>query len=136
MQSPQTPCSLNIPGRRPGRLGLETRARRGLPYASLPTYPVHYGWQWCPIVCHGWSHARVCAAWILVALQPGVFGHCYDDLLDTLWRVIMPLFYWLYLALIPFALRVGGYFSSRVYASLGGTDRRKNAFLTATILPA
>lgn len=30
---------------------------------------------------------------------------------------------------------IGGYFSSRVYASLGGQDRRKNAFLTATILP-
>ncbi|KZP34674.1 hypothetical protein FIBSPDRAFT_1035660 [Athelia psychrophila] len=30
---------------------------------------------------------------------------------------------------------VGGYFSSRVYASLGGIDRRKNAFLTATVLP-
>ncbi|KAH9485413.1 Transmembrane 9 superfamily member 7 [Psilocybe cubensis] len=30
---------------------------------------------------------------------------------------------------------VGGYFSSRVYASLGGTNRRKNAFVTATALP-
>ena len=30
---------------------------------------------------------------------------------------------------------IGGYISSRIYASLGGTDRRKNAFLTATILP-
>ncbi|KAG6861098.1 hypothetical protein C0995_004035 [Termitomyces sp. Mi166 len=30
---------------------------------------------------------------------------------------------------------IGGYFSSRVYASLGGTNRRKNSFLTATILP-
>ncbi|KAI0045275.1 Nonaspanin TM9SF [Auriscalpium vulgare] len=30
---------------------------------------------------------------------------------------------------------VGGYVSSRVYASVGGTDRRKNAFLTATVLP-
>ncbi|KAH9041343.1 Nonaspanin TM9SF [Lactarius pseudohatsudake] len=31
---------------------------------------------------------------------------------------------------------VGGYVSSRVYASLGGTERRKNAFVTATALPA
>jgi transmembrane 9 superfamily protein 2/4 len=31
---------------------------------------------------------------------------------------------------------VGGYFSSRVYASLGGMDRKKNAFLTATVLPS
>jgi len=31
---------------------------------------------------------------------------------------------------------IGGYFSSRVYASLGGTDRKKNAFLTATVLPS
>ncbi|KAG6811532.1 hypothetical protein H0H92_006965 [Tricholoma furcatifolium] len=30
---------------------------------------------------------------------------------------------------------IGGYFSSRVYASLNGSDRRKNSFLTATILP-
>jgi transmembrane 9 superfamily protein 2/4 len=30
---------------------------------------------------------------------------------------------------------IGGYYSSRVYASLGGTERRKNAFLTATALP-
>ncbi|KAF8658318.1 hypothetical protein AX16_002087 [Volvariella volvacea WC 439] len=30
---------------------------------------------------------------------------------------------------------VGGYISSRVYASLGGSERRKNAFLTATIFP-
>ncbi|KIM40104.1 hypothetical protein M413DRAFT_28631 [Hebeloma cylindrosporum] len=30
---------------------------------------------------------------------------------------------------------IGGYSSSRVYASLGGTNRRKNAFLTATALP-
>ncbi|TFY79575.1 hypothetical protein EWM64_g4437 [Hericium alpestre] len=30
---------------------------------------------------------------------------------------------------------IGGYVSSRVYASLGGTDKRKNSFFTATILP-
>ncbi|KAJ7579168.1 endosomal P24A protein [Mycena floridula] len=30
---------------------------------------------------------------------------------------------------------IGGYVSSRVYSSLGGTNKRKNAFLTATILP-
>lgn len=30
---------------------------------------------------------------------------------------------------------VGGYFSSRAYASMGGTNKRKNAFLTAVILP-
>ncbi|KAH0827892.1 hypothetical protein J3R83DRAFT_3521 [Lanmaoa asiatica] len=30
---------------------------------------------------------------------------------------------------------IGGYYSSRVYASLGGVDRRKNAFVTATVLP-
>ncbi|KAI0733184.1 endosomal P24A protein [Fomitopsis betulina] len=31
---------------------------------------------------------------------------------------------------------IGGYISSRVYASLGGENRSKNSFLTATILPA
>ncbi|EPQ57217.1 Nonaspanin [Gloeophyllum trabeum ATCC 11539] len=30
---------------------------------------------------------------------------------------------------------IGGYISSRVYASMGGTDKRKNSFITATILP-
>ncbi|KAF8734986.1 hypothetical protein AX14_003000 [Amanita brunnescens Koide BX004] len=30
---------------------------------------------------------------------------------------------------------IGGYISSRLYATLGGTDRRRNAFMTATILP-
>ncbi|KAJ7045553.1 hypothetical protein C8F04DRAFT_1206422 [Mycena alexandri] len=30
---------------------------------------------------------------------------------------------------------IGGYLSSRVYASLGGTERKKNVFMTATILP-
>ncbi|KAH9059126.1 Nonaspanin TM9SF [Lactarius vividus] len=31
---------------------------------------------------------------------------------------------------------VGGYVSSRIYASLGGTERTKNAFVTATAFPA
>jgi transmembrane 9 superfamily protein 2/4 len=30
---------------------------------------------------------------------------------------------------------IGGYISSRVYVSLGGTERGKNAFITATVLP-
>ncbi|KAG7449497.1 uncharacterized protein BT62DRAFT_985108 [Guyanagaster necrorhizus] len=30
---------------------------------------------------------------------------------------------------------IGGYVSSRVYASLGGINKRKNAFMTATVLP-
>ncbi|OCB88484.1 Nonaspanin [Sanghuangporus baumii] len=30
---------------------------------------------------------------------------------------------------------IGGYVSARVYSSLGGTDRRKNTFMTAVILP-
>ncbi|KZT11015.1 uncharacterized protein LAESUDRAFT_643331 [Laetiporus sulphureus 93-53] len=31
---------------------------------------------------------------------------------------------------------IGGYVSSRVYATLGGMDKRKNSFVTATVLPA
>ncbi|KAF8235984.1 hypothetical protein L208DRAFT_1422169 [Tricholoma matsutake] len=31
---------------------------------------------------------------------------------------------------------IGGYYSSRVYVSLGGTNRKKNSFLTATVLPS
>lgn len=38
-------------------------------------------------------------------------------------------------ALLIGDIRIGGYYSSRVYASLGGVDRGKNAFLTASILP-
>jgi transmembrane 9 superfamily protein 2/4 len=30
---------------------------------------------------------------------------------------------------------IGGYFSSRLYSSLGGTNRKRNAFLTGTVLP-
>ena len=30
---------------------------------------------------------------------------------------------------------MSGYFSSRVYRSLGGIDAKKNAFITATVLP-
>lgn len=30
---------------------------------------------------------------------------------------------------------IGGYFSSRAYASMGGDNKRKNAFLTAVVLP-
>ncbi|KAI0355555.1 Nonaspanin [Trametes cingulata] len=30
---------------------------------------------------------------------------------------------------------IGGYISSRVYASLGGTNKRRNSFFTATIMP-
>ncbi|KAF9227325.1 Nonaspanin [Gyrodon lividus] len=30
---------------------------------------------------------------------------------------------------------IGGYYSGRVYVSLGGVNRRKNAFVTATVLP-
>jgi len=30
---------------------------------------------------------------------------------------------------------IGGYVSSRIYASLGGTERKKNVFMTATVLP-
>ncbi|KAJ7084421.1 hypothetical protein B0H15DRAFT_396482 [Mycena belliarum] len=30
---------------------------------------------------------------------------------------------------------IGGYISSRIYASLGGLERKKNVFMTATILP-
>jgi transmembrane 9 superfamily protein 2/4 len=30
---------------------------------------------------------------------------------------------------------VGGYVSARLYASLGGTDKRRNSFVTATALP-
>ena len=80
------------------------------------------------------SGSSVCTSWVLVTLQPWIAGHCYDDLLDVLWRVSTLFLLEDSNAQTP-TFRVGGYFSSRVYASLGGTDRRKNAFLTATALP-
>jgi len=76
----------------------------------------------------------VCASRVFVTFEPRITGDRYDDLLDVLRRVrsfLVPRDFNTQQSLS----RIGGYFSSRVYTSLGGTDRRKNAFLTATALP-
>jgi hypothetical protein len=80
------------------------------------------------------SHFSICASRVFVTFEPWIACHRYDGLLVVVWRV------WSLSATLQFYTqkllsRIGGYFSSRVYASLGGTDRRKNAFLTATALP-
>lgn len=61
--------------------------------------------------------------------------HCHDGMLDAVRRVCLPRvpsFRWTVLMIYD---SIGGYYSSRVYASLGGTDRKRNSFLTATVLP-
>lgn len=67
-----------------------------------------------------------------LAFQSRFPRNCNDGVLDSLRRVCQRSF-------VPYLSqtlsRIGGYFSSRLYASLGGSDRRKIAFLTATILP-
>lgn len=70
------------------------------------------------------------------AFKSGIARDCHDDLLVLLWvvsRLQRSPRHTLTISLI--VLSIGGYFSSRVYASMGGTNRRKNAFLTATLLP-
>lgn len=74
---------------------------------------------------------------ILVSFEPWRIGNRHDGFLDILWSVRSFSFSTLLsMNLDGKSLSVGGYTSSRVYASLGGTDRRKSAFFTATILPA
>lgn len=141
-------------GRCARRLGLETCPRRSVPHASAPDAPFHYGWKWCSVVCNGKRDARyflhvdarcspslsslsICSPRFPFAFKSRFARYSHDDLLDVLRRVSVTVT----LSAAQSAKcgldasRIGGYFSSRVYASLGGTDRRKNALFTATLLP-
>ena len=73
--------------------------------------------------------------WISVSVEPGFHRHRYDDLLDVLRGVNALIVRENKHSLTCWDCRVSGYIASRVYASLGGTEKRKLAFFTATILP-
>ena len=80
------------------------------------------------------SHS-VRAIRISISIKPRLHRHCHDGLLDILWRVSTLVVCQNTGSLIFWDCRVSGYIASRVYGSLGGTEKRKLAFLTATILP-
>ena len=75
----------------------------------------------------------LCPVGLPFSFKSGFSRYSYDDLLDFFWQVRPT-----GLSREPQYLQtcsIGGYISSRVYVSLGGTERGKNAFLTATALP-
>ena len=78
--------------------------------------------------------SSLCSAGIPFPFEPRLSCHSNDDLLDFLWQVCLQIRV-CWFAKLTVAYSIGGYVSSRVYASLGGTERRKNAFVTATVLP-
>lgn len=150
MYHPTTNLYLLLGGRT-RRLGMETRSRRSFPDAQKSYASVCYGGQRCSTMFHGRSHSRFVGlpcyhafvlierssfrfARIPVAVKSWVTRYRHDHMLDIIWRVRVDFITRIYV-LLNLSHSIGGYFSSRVYASLGGTNRRKNAFLTATVLP-
>jgi transmembrane 9 superfamily protein 2/4 len=78
--------------------------------------------------------SSLCSTGVPFALEPRLSRHGNDDLLDFLWQVCLQI--WVCgFAKLTVVYSISGYTSSRVYASLGGAERRKNAFVTATVLP-
>ena len=76
----------------------------------------------------------LCSTGVPFALEPRLSRHSNDDMLDFLRQVCLQV--WVAgFAKLTVVYSISGYVSSRVYASLGGTERRKNAFVTATVLP-
>lgn len=78
----------------------------------------------------------VCVIGVPFSFKPWFFGHRDDGVLLVL-RMVRS-----YILISHnrsdidvLHISIGGYVSSRVYSSLGGSDKRKNAFLTATGLP-
>jgi hypothetical protein len=76
----------------------------------------------------------LCAVGLPLPLESWFTCHSNDDLLDLLWQVRLRS-YLSRSTKLTVICSVSGYVSSRVYATLGGTERRKNAFVTATVLP-
>ena len=112
--------------------------------AMAPNFPWWLVWHWVRIYLHliffmfsrTW---RMIVFALLGFLSPSnrgalatvmivcwsFFGRYFFDFLTAQWNS------WLG----DVTLSVGGYISSRLYASLGGTERKKNALITATVLP-
>lgn len=78
--------------------------------------------------------SSLCSIGVPFSLEPRLSRHSNDDLLDFLRQVCLQIWVSVF-AKLTAVYSIGGYVSSRVYASLGGTERRKNAFVTATVLP-
>ena len=78
--------------------------------------------------------SSLCSIGVPFSLEPRLSRHSNDDLLDFLRQVCLQIWVSVF-AKLTVVYSIGGYVSSRVYASLGGTERRKNAFVTATVLP-
>ena len=76
----------------------------------------------------------LCSVGLPFPLESWFTCHSNDDLLDLLWQVRLRS-YLSWSTKLTVIYSVSGYVSSRVYATLGGTERRKNAFFTATVLP-
>jgi transmembrane 9 superfamily protein 2/4 len=76
----------------------------------------------------------LCFVGLPFALKSWLTCHGNDDLLDFLRQVRLG-FTLSWSTELTLIYSVSGYVSSRVYSSLGGTERKKNAFLTATVLP-
>ena len=71
--------------------------------------------------------------WIPFSVKPWFARNCYDGCLVPFRKVRNSMKHGITSLNLPYS--VGGYISGRAYASLGGTNRRKNAFLTAIALP-
>ena len=143
---------LFITGGCPRRLGLETRTWRGVPNTSVSHATGRYDWQWDSTlrnVCsHPWYsflrslHDHLCDACIVFALL-GFLSPSNRGSLATVMMVCWSFFggcvviYVFFVSTVQLLAnsRISGYYSSRIYASLGGKDRRKTAFVTATVLP-
>lgn len=134
---------------------METRAWGSIPHATFANASSRHGWQRCTTLCdvfgYTWCFFRLVSVsgclysslWIVFALL-GFLSPSNRGSLATLMMVCWSFFggqVFCFVSLSSilsqrcFLTRFGGYYSSRVYASLGGVDRRKNAFVTATVLP-
>jgi hypothetical protein len=145
----------DIIGRHTRGLGMEACTRRSLPHAKECTDSVCSRRQWRPAVLHGrrdtWYALSPisAAASIYQFLHYPVFallGFLSPSNRGSLATVMMicwtffgayvhRVYHFCTTPSLTQHCSVGGYVSSRVYASLGGTDKRKNSFLTATALP-
>lgn len=77
----------------------------------------------------------VCIAWLPFSLKPWIISNCYDSVLVILRKVGGGDFGSSIFLTTLETRSASGYFSSRVYRSLGGSEAKKNAFITATVLP-
>lgn len=138
-------------GGRSRRFWLEVGPRRGIPIPEIFVDALGVCGKRSATLCYDGRHVRfvgpsvhcdchpnirsVRTVRISVSIKPRLHCHRHDGLLDVFWRVGTLAVLQNVHSLIFRDCRVSGYISSRVYTSLGGGEKRKLAFLTATILP-